>query len=344
MHDSEHTRVWVDFRRDGSFQIDVLGDPVWFLDRLDRLTGLPLSGPLEGDARDRRMEELTPIFSEWIWLFFDGQRLKVEAEFIPADPNVVVNPDWPPLATMRLSGAVPPGAQTFSFAYGLVQDDYPIRMEGSDGKPIVRWVRGDLESERWRITDVTPPSPWRIAGDYAREGFLHVVPGSADQILFAVALCLLGAGLGAALTQASLVVIGQTLALGLAAFGFLSLRAGIVGPLVALSVGYVAAENLFSSELRTGRLALVFAFGLVQGAGFALALARFGLPESNRTVAALAFNLGVVAAEAAVIALALAGSSRLRARPDYRGRALVPLSLAIAGIAAYWTVSRIAGG
>jgi hypothetical protein len=343
-HDSEHTRVWVDFHRDGTFQIDVLGDPVWFLDRLDRLTGLPLSGPLVGEDRDRRMVELERIFSEWVWLFFDGERLKVQAEYLPPDPGNVVNPDWPPLATMRLRGTIPDGATVFSFAYGLVQDDYPIRMEGSDGKPRVVWVKGDLESEDFPIADITAPSRGKVMADYLGLGFVHVLPHGTEQILFVIGLCLLSLSAGALVAQASTLAVAQTLTLGLTAFGILSMRTAIVGPMIALSIAYIAAENLFTSELRPWRLGLVFAFGLLQGVELATGLGRLGLPSSSRTAAAMAFNVGVVAAEVAVIALTVAAIGWLRAREWVRRRTVVPISLAIAGVGVYWTVTRITGG
>ena len=343
-HDSEHTRVWVDFRRDRTFQIDVLGDPVWFLDRLDRLTGLPLAGPLEGEARNRRMVELEGIFSEWVWLFFDGKRLEVQAEYIPADPTRVVNPDWPPLATMRLRGTVPEGASAFSFAYGLVMDDYPMRMEGSDGKPIVHWVKGDLESPRFQVADITPPSRWMVITDYLGLGFLHVLPNAADQILFVIGVCLLGTTLRPTVAQASTFAVAQTLTLGLTIFGILTLRSAIIGPMIALSVAYVAAENLFTSELKPWRLGLVFAFGLVQGVGFAIVLSRLGLPSSSRTAAALGFNLGIVLAQIVVIGLTLGATGWMRPREWYRRRTVVPVSLLIAGIGVYWTVTRMRGG
>ena len=343
-HDSEHTRVWVDFHRDGTFQIDVLGDPVWFLDRLDRLTGLPLAGPIEGGARDLRMVELEGIFSNWVWLFFDGKRLDVQAHYIPADPTRIVSPDWPPLATMRLTGTVPEGASTFSFAYGLVMDDYPMRMEGSDGKPLVRWVKGDLESEPFAIQDITPPSRWSVVADYVRLGFLHILRNAADQILFVIGICLLGTSLRPTVAQASTFAVAQTLTLGLTVFGVLSLRSAIVGPMIALSVAYVAAENLFSSELKPGRLGLVFAFGLLQGVGFATVLGRLGLPSSSRTAAAVAFNAGVVGAEIVVIAITAAALGWMRPREWYRRRAVVPASLFIACVGVYWAVTRMGRG
>ena len=47
--------------------------------------------------------------------------------------------------------------------------------------------------------------------------------------------------------------------------------AQVVEPLIALSIAYVAAENLLGGETRH-RLPLTFGFGLLHGLGFASAL------------------------------------------------------------------------
>ena len=52
-------------------------------------------------------------------------------------------------------------------------------------------------------------------------------------------------------------------------------------PLIALSIAYVAIENILLSELKSWRLALVFAFGLLHGMGFAGVLEELGLPRSD---------------------------------------------------------------
>ena len=75
--------------------------------------------------------------------------------------------------------------------------------------------------------------------------------------------------------------------------------------MIALSIAYVAIENLFLSELRTWRLALVFAFGLLHGMGFAGALRDLGLPRSEFLTALVTFNLGVEGGQLAVIAAAV---------------------------------------
>jgi hypothetical protein len=38
--------------------------------------------------------------------------------------------------------------------------------------------------------------------------------------------------------------------------------------MIAISIAYVAIENIFLSELKSWRVALVFAFGLLYGMGF----------------------------------------------------------------------------
>jgi hypothetical protein len=74
--------------------------------------------------------------------------------------------------------------------------------------------------------------------------------------------------------------------------------------MTALSIAYVAVENIFRSELKSWRVALVFAFGLLHGMGFAGALREVGLPRSEFAMALLTFNLGVEAGQLAVIGAA----------------------------------------
>ena len=55
-------------------------------------------------------------------------------------------------------------------------------------------------------------------------------------------------------------------------YGLVSLSPSIVEPLIALSIAYIAIENLLVTRFRPWRVALVFAFGLLHGLGFAGAL------------------------------------------------------------------------
>lgn len=119
--------------------------------------------------------------------------------------------------------------------------------------------------------------------------------------------------------------------------------ARIVEPLIAVSIVYVAIENLVTTELKPWRLALVFSFGLLHGMGFAGVLKDLGLPRSQFLTALLTFNLGVEGGQLTVIALAALCVVASRHEDWYRRRVVVPASVAIAGVGVYWTVTRAIG-
>ena len=341
IHDLERTQVVVTFQRDGTFQIDVRNAAPWLLERLESFSGQPASGRLEGEALDRRLTELEPIFGRWVWVFFDGQRLEVEPEYLPARP--ARDPAAPPLATMRLTGTVPAGATTFSWAYGLVVDPYPMILTSREGAVFPHWVEGDLESERFEIAAITAPGRWQVVRSYLWLGFTHILPKGLDHILFVIGIYLLSTRLRPILVQVTTFTIAHTITLGLTIFGVLSLPSSVVEPMIALSIVYVAVENLVTSELKPWRVALVFGFGLLHGMGFAGVLSGLGLPRSERVTALLSFNLGVEGGQLTVIALMFLAIGWLRHRPWYRRRVVMPISLAIAAVGLYWTVTRIMG-
>ena len=125
-------------------------------------------------------------------------------------------------------------------------------------------------------------------------------------------------------------------------YGVVSVSPRIVEPLIALSIAYVAVENVFLSELKAWRVALVFAFGLLHGMGFAGALQELGLPRSEFVTALVTFNVGVEAGQLAVIGTAfLLVGWHCATRDWYRRRIVVPASALIACTALYWTIERL---
>src|SRR5881394_826789 len=115
--------------------------------------------------------------------------------------------------------------------------------------------------------------------------------------------------------------------------------------MIALSIAYVAIENIFMSELKPWRVALVFAFGLLHGMGFAGALKELGLPRSEFVTALATFNIGVEAGQLAVIGAAfMIVGWHYAHRSWYRDRIVVPASAMIACTAVYWTLQRLSFG
>ena len=103
----------------------------------------------------------------------------------------------------------------------------------------------------------------------------------------------------------------------------------LIEPLIALSIAYVAFENIFTKHSPSRRWLASFLFGFVHGFGFAGALVELGLtgaaPCSRRL---LFFNLGVEAGQAMIVAVLFPALLWLSRLPGER-RAVTFISAAV---------------
>ena len=177
---------------------------------------------------------------------------------------------------------------------------------------------------------------------YLQLGFTHIIPYGFDHILFVLSLFLLSPKLKPVLWQATAFTIAHSITLGLAMFKVITPNAAIVEPVIALSILYVALENIFSPRLKKSRIGIVFLFGLVHGMGFANALGSLGLPQNAYITSLVMFNVGVELGQITVILAAfLLFGKWFGGKPYYRKYIVIPLSILIALMAAYWTVERL---
>ncbi len=177
---------------------------------------------------------------------------------------------------------------------------------------------------------------------YLRLGYKHILPLGFDHILFVLSLFLLSPKLKPVLWQATAFTIAHSVTLGLAMYHVIAIPSGIVEPLIALSIMYVALENIISPRLKPGRIGVVFLFGLVHGMGFAGALGQLGLPQNAYLLSLIMFNAGVELGQLTVILLAWFFLARqFGQQPYYRKRIVVPLSIVIVAVAGFWTVQRL---
>lgn len=177
---------------------------------------------------------------------------------------------------------------------------------------------------------------------YFKMGVSHIVPLGYDHILFVISLCLLNTKLRTILWQATAFTVAHTITLALSMKGIVKLPAEVVEPLIALSIMFVAVENILLSELKAWRIAIVFLFGLVHGMGFASALNEIGLPRNKFFTSIFSFNVGVEIGQISIITLVfLLIIIPFGNKPWYKKRIVYPLSAIIALIAGYWTVQRI---
>ncbi len=192
------------------------------------------------------------------------------------------------------------------------------------------------------IVDLEKMSKSEAAIFYIQLGFQHILPLGLDHILFVLSLFLLTPKLKPILWQATAFTIAHTVTLGLSMYQVIKPPANIVEPLIALSILYVALENIFSPKLKASRISVVFLFGLVHGMGFASALGQLGLPQSSYVTSLIMFNLGVELAQIIVILLAWFLLAKWFGNKTYYRKAIVvPLSILISTVASYWVVERI---
>jgi hypothetical protein len=182
----------------------------------------------------------------------------------------------------------------------------------------------------------------QVIWNYILIGYQHIIPFGLDHILFILCVFFLNTNIKQIVLQASMFTIAHTLTLGLAMYGIIHPPGQVIEPLIALSIVFLALENIFSKKVKPWRLVMVFIFGLVHGMGFAGALSQLGLPSYAFATALVSFNVGVELGQLTIILVMYALVAKpFAAKPYYRKVIVLPSSILIAAVAAFWTVERI---
>jgi len=277
------------------------------------------------------------------------RRVTLTIDGVEVQPGVAytVSPSTPDRAsfvTIRLTGALPEGAQSLQWTYGWTYTAYAFTVHrDGDPQPTTAWLEGDQPSASITLHGPAPVvSRFQVATRYLRLGFTHIIPHGLDHILFVLGVFLLSHRLRPLLLQVTAFTVAHSITLALTIFGVVSASPSVVEPLIALSIAYVALENLVVNSIKPWRILVVFGFGLLHGLGFAGALQALGLPRSEFVTALVTFNLGVEAGQVAVIGTAfLVVGLWCGTRPWYRRRVVLPASALIACVGVYWTVERL---
>ena len=310
-------------------------------DSYDALRGLEAS-----DLRQQFMafhEELL----DGVELVVDGASIPLEiGEIIIAPPGYT---KVPRASVIHLVGVIPKESISLRWYYPLRFGDQAVRVRqvneeaGEYHWSGYQWIADDRPSEPFSLTQVfAKPTFWSVSSLYLSAGFLHIVPKGLDHILFILGIFLMSMRLRPLVLQVTMFTIAHSLTLSLGVFGLVHLQPKVVEPLIALSIAYVAFENLASDRLNRFRLPVIFVFGLLHGLGFASILTEFGLPADLYLAALLWFNVGVEFGQVALLIAAYLAITIWFSDPHvYRRSIVLPGSLLIGGLGAYWTVERV---
>ncbi len=169
-------------------------------------------------------------------------------------------------------------------------------------------------------------------------GIEHIFIGY-DHIMFLLALVVVGGRLRDMVKIVSAFTVAHSITLCLAALEIVSLPGKWVEAAIALSIAYVALENLFFKQL-SHRWLLTFGFGLIHGFGFANVLRELGLPTDGLIVSLFSFNIGVELGQVAIVGIVFPAIIWL-SRQAYQRRVVNGISLFILLFGLGWLIERI---
>ena len=185
------------------------------------------------------------------------------------------------------------------------------------------------------------PSWHHAALRFVELGFTHILDG-ADHLLFIACLVIPFRRLLPLVAIATAFTVAHSITLTAAAFGLAPdglWFPPLVETLIAVSIVYMALENIIGSNLRR-RWMIAFAFGLVHGFGFAFALREsLQFAGSHLVTALFAFNVGVELGQVAVLLVLVPVLHLLFRRVPERVGVIV-LSALVAHTGWHWMLER----
>lgn len=350
------TLVLVSFGRPGTVDIKIDADLLLLLGSPERYYEFATEPPVRQQAD---AQALAPRLLANLQLRVGSQPLQPKltgftvaqaskADFLDASTNKA--------STFRFVAALPATAGPLRLVLPIGADiSYPIAYTvqiPAQRLSRTRWLdEGMHESEPfvWAAPAAAQFDPdalpwWRQLLMYLRLGFHHIVPEGIDHMLFVLGLFFLGITWRKLLSQTTVFTVAHATTLFLSTYGIFRLPSHYVEPAIALSISYIAFENVLRPRLGPGRLAIVFCFGLIHGLGFASSLSDVPFPRHQFIFALLGFNFGVDFGQLFVIGCAFLAVGWFRNRPWFRARIAIPCSLVIAAVGLFWAVQRLAAG
>jgi hydrogenase/urease accessory protein HupE len=167
-------------------------------------------------------------------------------------------------------------------------------------------------------------------------GVQHIATGY-DHLAFLLGLLIATASLRSLIKTITSFTIAHSITLALATFDIVILPSRFTESMIALSILYVAVENLIRKRT-IERWRITFLFGLVHGFGFSNVLREMQLPRTNLALSLFSFNFGVELGQVIFVVLLFPALDDLMKRGWTRLRPAI--SAAIALLAAYWFIQR----
>jgi len=233
--------------------------------------------------------------------------------------------------------------ERFKFYWDKNLGSIILRINSIHNKPLyTELIEDGKKSKFFSIKNKTEVGLFQNVKKYTLLGFKHIIPKGLDHILFVLALFLLSPKLRPLVLQISIFTLAHTITLFLGALKIITIPAIIIEPIIALSICFIAIENLFTESIRRTRPYIIFIFGLLHGLGFAGVLNEIGISTNLFISSLISFNVGVEFGQISVIILSYILIALLFQKKSwYQNRVTKPISMIIASIGFYWFIQRL---
>ena len=291
-----------------------------------------LINQLNGDNLDGGLQ-LEEFFSKHISLF-DKQGNKAQTNLIDLEnedthSTVSLRYNWPePVANIKMHyGLFLPNVPTASMLATIAQGKQTNTIVFTPHNPdAILTAKKHLWGQQIK--------------SFGLLGIKHILTGY-DHLLFLVALLMLGGGIGYLLKMVSAFTVAHSITLSLAVLRILNLPAQLVESIIALSIAFIAVENLWRKEKALKlRWLIVFGFGLLHGFGFAGILQGMIIPHSELALSLISFNLGVEIGQAAIVTVIFILLQAIK-RWSWETQLRYWISMGVAIIGIIWFVERV---
>lgn len=270
-------------------------------------------------------------------LYFEGSGARCVQKNSAIDLN-----NLPDTVILRLAYVCPAGSSAVRLSYSVffdIDDNHRAIGTIDAGGGVQEFLfEPGLNDIEVAVEGPSPEvDPWHTAARFLMLGIEHIVTGY-DHLLFVLALLLVSVRFMNLLKIVTAFTLAHAVTLSLAWFGIIDLPSRLVEVVIAISITYVAAENVLGRRLAR-RWFIAFGFGLVHGLGFFGILRQIVLPGSGAVIPLVAFNLGVEAGQVAILAVFYPLQRLVFEKPWY-DRAMRVCSAAILLLAVIWIVQR----
>ncbi len=187
------------------------------------------------------------------------------------------------------------------------------------------------------------PQWYQAAGRFVELGFKHILDGT-DHLLFLFCLVIPFRKFRALIPVVTAFTVAHSITLIASAYNLApdaSWFPPLIETLIAVSIVYMALENIVGGATVKRRWMIAFGFGLVHGFGFSFALRQtLQLAGSHMLTSLLSFNIGVELGQLLVLAMLIPALELLfrYAVPERTGTII--LSALVAHTAWHWMIDR----